>query len=58
MVRSRYDDIADFYVDALRRHDLQLDEMAEPTSAESWAASVGPAVAGHTVQFVARCVRI
>jgi SAM-dependent methyltransferase len=45
------------YVNALQRHDLRLDEVAEPRPDDSWAVRVGPAVARHPVQFVARCVR-
>jgi 2-polyprenyl-3-methyl-5-hydroxy-6-metoxy-1,4-benzoquinol methylase len=45
------------YVNALRRHDLQLDEVTEPRPTETWAAIAGPAAASHPVQFVARCLR-
>ena len=45
------------YVNALQRHDLLLDEVAEPRPDDSWVVRVGPAVARHPVQFVARCVR-
>jgi SAM-dependent methyltransferase len=45
------------YVNALQRHELRLDEVAEPRPDDSWAVRVGPVVARHPVQFVARCVR-
>lgn len=44
------------YLNALRRHDLELDQVAEPPSPDSWAASAGPA-ARHPVHFAARCLR-
>lgn len=44
------------YVNALHRHDLRLDELAEPAPDADWAARVGPA-ALHPVQFVARCLK-
>ena len=44
------------YVNALHRHGLRLDEVAEPRPDADWAAWVGPA-ALHPVQFVARCLK-
>jgi ubiquinone/menaquinone biosynthesis C-methylase UbiE len=45
------------YVNALHRHDLRLDEAVEPRPDEAWAAWVGPDVASHPIQFVARCLK-
>ena len=36
MARARYDAVADFYVSTLRRHDLWLDQLAEPRPAPDW----------------------
>src|SRR6185312_2766454 len=45
------------YVHALHRHDLRLDELAEPRPEEAWAVWVGPEVACHPLQLVARCLK-
>jgi ubiquinone/menaquinone biosynthesis C-methylase UbiE len=45
------------YVNALRHHDLRLDEVAEPKPGDAWTERVGLAAASHPVQFVARCLR-